>query len=173
MQEDTCIPDMERIYNDYFPMVYNYVFYRLLHRHNTEDIVSHVFMKIFANLQKYDPAKSALKTWIMRITERTLIDYYRKQRPVISLDGDDSVIENSLSVHFDEQYEAFSSPNRQALVNAMKQLSERDHLFVYYKYYQGITNREIARRMGLNENTVSAALSRARQKLKVILENEI
>ena len=112
--------EKEKIYNDYFPMVYNYVFYRLLHRHNAEDIVSTVFMKVFFNLHRYDAEKSSMRTWIMRITERSLIDYYRKLRPSVSLDSAENCAEGVLCVDFDEQYESFCSPTRQALVNALK-----------------------------------------------------
>ena len=40
-------------------------------------------------------------------------------------------------------------------------MSERERMFIcYYKYYLNITNREIARRMNMNENTVSSVLAR-------------
>ena len=164
---------MEEIYENYFSIVYNYVFYRLLHRANTEDIVSLVFMKVFQYRQRYDVERGTLKTWILRITENTLNDFYRKQRPTMSLDHVENGLSSTLSINFDEQYEQICSPDRQALLNALRELPERDHMFIYYRYYLNITNREIARRMGMKENTVSAVLSRARHKLRGILEKEI
>lgn len=165
--------DMEEVYNEYFSPVYNYVFYKLLNRENTEDIVSQVFMKVCAHLPSFDPAKASLKTWIFRITDHALIDFYRRQRPSLSFDNEESGLENTLSVHFDEQYDRQVEPMRQAIFAALRQLPERDRMFIYYKYYQNITNREIARRMNMNENTVSAIMARARQKLKGILAEEL
>ena len=167
------LPDMEAVYHEYFPLIYNYVFYRLLNRENTEDIVSQVFMKVLRNLNSFDPGKASLKTWIYRITDHALIDFYRRKRSVLSIDHEESGLENEMKVHFDEQYEQIASPVRKTVFAALEQLSERERIFVYYKYYQNITNREIARKMNMNENTVSAIIARARKKLQGILKEEL
>ena len=164
---------MEEVYNEYFSPVYNYVFYKLLNRENAEDVVSQVFMKVCSHLSAFDPAKASLKTWIFRITDHALIDFYRKQRPSLSIDHEESGLENVLSVHFDEQYDRQVEPTRQAVLAALRQLPERDRTFIYYKYYLNITNREIARWMNMNENTVSAIMARARQKLRGLLADEV
>ncbi|MBQ7850935.1 MAG: RNA polymerase sigma factor [Clostridia bacterium] len=173
MTNRSGLPDMEKVYNEYFSPVYNYVFYKLLNRENTEDVVSQIFMKVCSHLSSFDPARASLKTWIFRITDHALIDFYRKQRPSLSFDNEESGLDNVLCVHFDEQYDRQIGPERQAVLAALRQLPERDRTFIYYKYYLNITNREIARRMGMNENTVSAVIARARQKLRGILAEEV
>ena len=167
------MPDMEEIYNEYFSSVYNYVFYKLLNRENTEDIVSQVFEKVLMKLGTYDPDKASVKTWIFRITENTLIDFYRKRRPMLSIDQEESGLENELYVHFDEQYDQVMEPERKMVLEALTQLPERERTFIYYRYFENITNREIARRMDMNENTVSAVMARARKKLKDILGDSV
>lgn len=167
------LPDMEQVYATYFSPVYNYVFYKLLDRQNTEDVVSQVFMKVCGHLHAFDAEKASLKTWIFRITDHVLIDFYRRQRPSLSIDHEESGLENVLFVHFDEQYDRQVEPTRQAVLAALRQLPERDRTFIYYRYYLNITNREIARRMGMNENTVSAIMARARQKLKGLLADDV
>ena len=165
--------DMEQVYNDHFPAVYNYVFYRLLNRENTEDIVSQVFMKVVGSLHTFDPRRASLKTWIFRIADHALIDFYRRPRPGGSIDHEESGLENVLSVHFDEQYEQTVAPRRRAVLQALRQLSGRERMFIYYRYYLNITNREIARRLNMNENTVAAVMARARTRLKSLLAEEI
>ena len=34
--------DFEKIYDEYFPKIYNYIFYRLMSREDTEELVSEV-----------------------------------------------------------------------------------------------------------------------------------
>lgn len=173
MGDQQKVWSMEEVYETYFSDVYNYVFYKLLNRENAEDIVSQVFMKVMNHLARYDAGKSSMRTWIFRIADNTLIDFYRKQKPTVSYDNEESGLQNVLSVHFDEQYDKYYSPQRQAVLEALKSLPERDRMFIYYKYYLNITNREIARRMNMNENTVAAVLSRARQRLKNVLKDEL
>ena len=166
-------PSMEEVYNDYFSAAYNYVFYKLLNRENTEDIVSQVFLKVLSHLNAYDPSKASLKTWIFRITDHTLVDFYRKQRPGVSFDHEETGLENVLFVSFEEQYDQELAPERQAVFAALRQLPERERTFIYYRYYLNISNREIARRMNMNENTVSAIMARARKKLKGIVAEDL
>lgn len=165
--------NMGDVYQTYFPMIYNYVFYKILNRENTEDIVSQTFVNVMNHLSNYDAEKASVKTWIFRIADNVLIDFYRKQKPNISYDNEESGLDRVLSVDFDDQYDKYYSPERQILLSALKGLPERDRTFIYYKYFQNITNREIARRMNMNENTVAAVLARARQKLRVVLANEL
>ena len=164
---------MEEIYQLYFPMIYNYVFSRMMHRADTEDIVSHIFMKVFSNLRRFDPEKSAMKTWIFRIAQNVMIDHYRKQRASLSLDSCVDAVPDEVQVHFDEQYEHFCQSRRQMIFEALRQLPERDRMLVYYRYYLHVSNREIARMLGMKENTISAALYRARVKLRDLLADEM
>ena len=166
-------PDMAAVYEQYFPVVYNYVYYRLLNRTATEDIVSQVFLKVVQHLHNFNPAKASMKTWLIRIADRTLIDHYRRQRPTISYDQEDTGLQNTLNVHFDEEYDRIVNPRRRMVLEVLQTLPERDRQFIYYKYFLGVTNREIALRLNMNENTVSAVLARARNKLKLILEDQI
>jgi len=173
MQNQRNKLNMEEVYNTYFSMIYNYIFYKLLHKANTEDVVSQIFMKVCRHLDRFDPEKASLKTWIFRIANNTLTDFYRRQRPTVSYSHDETGLENVLHIHFDDQYEQECEPTRRIVLDALRQLSERDRTFVYMKYFLNITNREIARRMDMNESTVSAVLARARKKLKTILADEI
>ena len=172
MEDHRKMPDMEEVYNTYFPVIYNYVYYKLLNRENTEDIVSQVFMKVVRHLNRFDAEKASLKTWIFRITDNTLTDYYRKQRPQVSMNDEACGLDNILHVNFEDQYERKYSSARAAVNEALKTLPEKERMFIYYKYYLGITNREIARQMNMNENTVSAILARTRKKLKDVLADE-
>lgn len=164
---------IEAVYKQYFPMVYNYVYYKLLNRENCEDIVSQVFMKVLKNLHLFDAEKASMKTWLFRIADHAIVDFYRRQKPSGSYDDEELGLENLLSVDFEEEYDRILNPKRRMLLAALKELPERDRTFIYYKYFLNITNREIAARMEMNENTVSAVMARARGKLKKILEDQM
>ena len=166
-------PKMDDVYEEYFPIVYNYVYYKLLNRENTEDLVSQIFMKVMQHLHRYDPKKASMKTWLLRIADHALIDFYRRQKPILSYSQEESILENTLQIYFEDEYARILSPERKQVLDALKTLPERDRTFIYYKYFLGITNREIARRLEMNENTVSAVIARARTKLKSILADSI
>lgn len=167
---DRPLVTLEEIYEEFFPKIYNYFFYRLLHKEETEDLVSQVFVKIAEHLDRYDPHKARLSTWIYRIAENTLTDYFRTRKAPLSYDHEENGLESKLTVEFEEQYEKIASPKRRAVFSALAQMGERDRTIVYYAYFRGMSYREIAKKMQMGESTLASALMRAKQKLKTHLE---
>lgn len=156
--------DFEKIYNEYFPKIYNYIFYRLMSREDTEELVSEVFLKVVGNLEQFDSEKAQFKTWIYRIAQNTLIDFYRTRKPEASLD--DENVDWEPSVDFEAQLESITSPKRRAIYQALTKLKERERMIIYYRFFEGYTNREIAKLLQMNESTVGTVLNRALKKLK-------
>ena len=66
----------ERTYREYFPKIYNYIFYRLLSREDTEDVVSVIFMKAARSAETFDESRASLRTWLCRIAQNALIDFF-------------------------------------------------------------------------------------------------
>lgn len=159
-------PVFEEVYETYFSRVYNYIFYRTLHKEYTEDIVSDIFMKVFINMDSYDSKKASLSTWIFRIAEHTLIDFYRTRKVHSNLD--DQI--NLLSVDFEKQYEGITNDSRRELYLLLTQLNERQRTILYLKYYNEMTNREIAEITGINASTVGTIHQRAIESLRKIAD---
>ncbi|MGX8695698.1 MAG: RNA polymerase sigma factor, partial [Prevotella sp.] len=71
---------LERYGNDVFAQVARLV--PVLE--NAEEVYQDVFVKVFMNIDKYDEAKSSLKTWISRIVYHESISFLRhKSMPTI------------------------------------------------------------------------------------------
>lgn len=154
----------EAMYREYFPKVYNYIFYRVLSRQIAEDIVSEIFMKIARSARSYDEKKAALSTWIWRIAKNALTDYFRARKVHAGID--DVLGDPALSVDFEDQLSAISSDERKALYRVLAQLPERERLIIYYKFFEEKNNRQIAMILDMNESTVGTVLSRTLKKLQ-------
>lgn len=152
----------EEMYQEYFPKIYNYIFYRVLSREETEDIVSDIFFKVAKNAKAFDRNKASFKTWIFTIAQNTLTDHYRKKRlKVVSYEqaGTEPVID------FESQLEQISSEKRRAVFRELTTLKEKERLIIYYKFFEEYTNRRIAEILDMNESTVGTVLSRTLKKL--------
>lgn len=156
--------DFETIYRQYFPKLYNYIFYRILSKEDAEDIVSNIFMKVANHLEKFDPKKASFSTWIYRIAKNTLIDFYRARKIDLSLDNEAAGV--VVPVDFEEQLEQIASPRRQAIYEELSKLKERERLIVYYKFFEGCNNRQLAAMLDMNESTVGTVLARTLKKLR-------
>lgn len=169
MANDTI--DLEELYRSYFPKIYNFFFYKLLHREDAEDLTAKTFLKIAEHLHTYHSEKAKAGTWAWRIAENTLNDFYRTQKRHLSTDDEQEALAQALSVSFDEQYEQIASPKRRALYAALRQLPERDRMLVCYKYLLGWSYHEIAEKLQINESTLASALQRAKEKLRKYLKD--
>ena len=152
----------ERMYREYFPKLCNYIFYRLLSREDTEDVVSVIFMKAARSAETFDESQASLRTWLCRIAQNALIDFFRAKKRTVSLDDETAGV--VLPVDFEEQAEQISSEKRRVIYRELMKLRERERLIVYYKFFEGYHNRETASLLGMNESTVGTVLSRTLKK---------
>lgn len=164
MNEFSHSCNLERMYEEYFSKVYNYVFYRILNKEQTEDIVSDVFLKVAENISRYDSKKASFNTWIFTIVRNTLTDYFRLRKIGISIDDEENPVH--LSVDFEMQCNLIEDETLKELYRALTQIDNRTRDIIVMKHFEGLTNREISKRLGLNESTVSTIYLRGLKKLR-------
>lgn len=163
------VVDIELVYQTCFSKVYNYFFYRLLHRETAEDLTSRTFLRMLERLYTYDAERGKVEPWLLRMAERVLIDYYREGNPALSLDSGLAV---EPSVTFEEEYQKILPPRSRSLYRALAQLPERDRTLLYRKYLLEESYHQIAGDLQMNESTLASALQRAKVKLKRQLEQD-
>lgn len=134
-------PDMEQIYLEYQPRIARYVAARVSNRADAEDVVSCVFTKVLANLDKFDAQRGSFATWVYAIARNQVIDYYKKPR----------------AVPWPEDFEpgavelpADADGALAGLADALERLPERQRSAVILYYYAGLNHREIAERLGVS-----------------------
>ena len=158
----------KKFVNDVSPVVYHVLNKTLsvtgYGTKDTGDILQDVFFKLcrhnFQLLRTYDPNRSRLSTWVAVIARNIAIDYLRRQRPVtVSLDNVPEQKDTEphepepVAIPFDRL------PPRQMLI--MKLLYERD-----------LTVREVARILGIKEQTVRSARHKAIATLRSLLRQK-
>lgn len=153
----------EDMYHEYFPKIYNYIFYRILSREDTEDIVSDIFLKVAKNACSFDPDRATFATWIYNIAKNTLTDHYR-QKKVMCVSYEDADAASIADV--EAQLKQINSDRRKVIFKELSLLKEKERLVIYYKYFEGYSNRQIADLLDMNESTVGTVLSRSLKKLR-------
>jgi len=64
----------ELLYTKYKQVITRYLRYKKYNIFDLEDCVSEILIKIFTNLNKYDPSKSAFSTWVITIINNHAIN---------------------------------------------------------------------------------------------------
>ncbi len=153
-----------RLYEQYLPKVFRYISYRITDKHMAEDLTSTVFEKALTKFRTYSSEKAGFSTWIFSIARNTLIDHYRvnQKDPNVPLESAVPVPAESTSI---EEKMARDEECR-ILEMCLHQLSTNEQEIISLKFGAEMTNRQIARMIGLSESNVGIIVYRAVRKLR-------
>ncbi|MCA0446887.1 MAG: sigma-70 family RNA polymerase sigma factor [Bacteroidetes bacterium] len=159
--------------------LFNTIFRYLGNREDAEDIVQDAFVKVYLNVDRYDPAFRA-STWIYTIAlNLARSSYKRKNRWLIltsalKRDDDDqdfmeSVADWSLSPEFfiDNQHQL------DVIEKALGKINPVFREAVILRDMDGLSYEEIAVIMSLNLGTVKSKINRGRALLKLAIQQEL
>ena len=146
---------------------------RLCSSEEIEDCVSHVFVEVVTNIDRFDSSKGSLKSYISVIAKRTAINAFNRisYRRNISVSADDEETVMPVSAENpadDVQKKLF----RQHLWDIVESLGEPDSSIIVYQYFYDMKVSDIAKKLLMTAAAVQKRSLRARQKLKGILEKE-
>jgi len=148
-------------------------------RHQAEDLAQDVFLRVYRARKRYLP-EAKFSTWLYTIANNVARNSHRTlaRRPEVHLTSRDSrgLAQNPL-----EQLVAAASgqlPTRQLdkfetveiVQLAVQSLNERQRMAVLLAKFEGMSYAEIANIMDLSPQAIKSLLSRARNKLREILE---
>lgn len=125
-----------------------------------EDVVQDIFLKIHTRMHTLRTIDS-LPSWVYRIAQNAVIDYYRQQRPHDALPVD-------LEVEHEERDEV-----QQVLSSCasalLQQLSASSREALTLTDVEGMTQQAFAHRLGLSPSGAKSRVQRARAQLKALL----
>ena len=149
------------VYSLYYNKVFGYVLNRVHSRADAEDITSEVFLKVFSKSDEFDLHRSGASTYIFRVMQTTLADFYRKNKIVYT-----SLEEVSDEIDETENLDELLT----SLDDALDILNERELAIVILHYYHGLSHKEVAKKMQLSYVNVRQICHVALEKLRKELE---
>ena len=171
----------DRIYKENYQKIFNFIYSKIQNRENSEDIASLVFEKAFKGIDTFQWEGVSIESWLYRIARNALIDYYRyegRRKKDISINSKDVANENSEIQDSISDNEPFiedvlaRSDEEIKLYKIIRLFDEKDQYMIYYKYFEDLTNKEIAVIMDMTETNVSTKLMRLRSKIKKEIEKQ-
>lgn len=142
---------------------------------DAEDLTQDVFLKVYRNLQGFDPAKGAFTTWLTSVTRNLLVDHFRRTRQERSTDsldapaqedGEGPTMAERLADTRPGQMQRLAQMELRARVqHALKHLSPELREAVILRDLQDMDYKEIATVLRVPEGTVKSRISRGRGEL--------
>ena len=153
----------ERIYIEFKDKVARYVRGKIGNEHDSEDVVSDVFVKVFNGLSDFDENKASLSTWIFTITRNAVIDYFRASKQFCELPEE-------LCSEDDTEQNLINTEMLERLASALERLNERERDIIILRYYSGRTLKDIAEAMGISYSYTKLLHSNALKALKKYID---
>ena len=154
---------LQHVYDAYLPRIYGYVAARIDNRHDTEDVVSEVFLKTAAQLERLrSDQPEVLTTWLFTVARNTIHDYYRRKSPMLV---PYDILEDTPANGLSPEAALSQTENSTHLRQLLRTLSPRRQEVIILKFFAGLRNQEIATVLELDERTVASHLSRGLQDL--------
>ena len=161
----------EQLYTRYSNILYATAMKFLKEDADAQDVVQDVFIQIWDKAKLYDPAKGKPLTWALTMTRNRSIDRIRAIQRRTRLRDDfekETVADESTGIR-----EALSgvdaSERTQILRDAVARLSPEQRKVIDLAFFGGLTQSEIADRLGEPLGTVKARARRGLMKLKELL----
>jgi len=151
----------ENVWQEFNIKLKQFIIKRVPDEQSAEDILQDVFVKIHTHIEMLKDGHK-LQSWIYQITRNAVYDYYRDRRIIagipemFDLPEEPGVndVERMLALSLREMVNCLPDVYRQALI-----LTE----------YEGLTQKELAQRLGLSFSGAKSRVQRAREKLRAML----
>ena len=153
--------------------VFNAAFRLLGQREDAADVTQDTFLQAYRALDSFQQDKP-LAPWLCRIAINLALNRLKRQRPVLSLDGDqDKPGPEIPDASVEPQAELLRTERQQILRQAILALPLEQRVVIELRHFQEQSYDEIAASLDISLANVKSRLFRARQRLKQILEKRL
>lgn len=120
----------------------------------TEDLMQETYMKMIKNIHQYKRGKN-FNAWLLQIAKNTALDYYRKEKRIVTVDPQDNAFEGSVSSN--EEY---------LVLDMIKNLDEEEKRIVLLRVVSNTKFKDISKLVDKPIGTVLWIYNKALNKLK-------
>jgi RNA polymerase sigma-70 factor (ECF subfamily) len=157
------------LFGYYAPRVKSYLMRLGADAASAEEITQDVMVTVWRKAGLFDRKQASVSTWIFRIARNRRIDVFRRtKRP--DLDPEEPMILPAAMEAPEARYEAGMAETR--VRDAMKDLPAEQLDMLKLAFYEGLSHREIAEKLGLPLGTVKSRIRLAFLKMKAKLGDE-
>jgi RNA polymerase sigma-70 factor (ECF subfamily) len=157
----------EKLYRRYARAVFGLALRRLGDRGRAEDAVQETFVSIWRSAGTYRPERGPGAPWIYGVARNAVVDRARARREEAAETPETA----SLEAQPDEEAEA--AWVRWRVHRALEALPESEREVIALAYWSGLSQSEVAERLGIPLGTVKTRTRSALRRLADVLDGEL
>lgn len=156
----------EQIWEEFSSALRSFISRRVSNSSQIEDILQDVFIKIHSNIDSLKE-DTKIRSWVYQITRNTIIDYYRKQNIKFE-DIDEIHLEDEGGINNINNMIELEPTQKVAagLKGMIDDLPQKYSQALYLVEFEGLTQVELAKKLGISVSGAKSRVQRGRQLLK-------
>ena len=135
-----------------------------------QDVVQEVFLTLWRDASRFDPARGGFSTWLLSMTHHKAVDAVRREENLRKRRTAAEVLDGRASDGPEVDDEVWSLLRRARVRQALATLPEPQREALGLAYFGGYTQREIAGLTGIPLGTVKTRMLAGMRKLRDALE---
>lgn len=155
------------LYNNYSGALFGVINKIIQSDDDANDLLQDTFLKIWRNIDNYDPSKGSIFTWMMNIARNLSIDRVR------SADFRDSSqnisMEQNIIYQVDSEHQTVMDVDSIGLRKVVDNLKPEYRQLIELVYYKGYTQAEVSEEYGIPLGTVKTRIKAAVGNLRAML----
>jgi len=156
----------ERLYKNFYRAMIALCLRYTKNETDAVEVLNTGFLKVFKNIQRYDPVQASLYTWIRTIVINSCIDFIKsKHRVEVSHELDEEII-------VDIPADVVSKMKAADILQMVRSLPQATQAVFNLYVMEGYNHREIATLLKISEGTSKWHLSEARKLLQQMIKKE-
>jgi RNA polymerase sigma-70 factor (ECF subfamily) len=157
---------MVDLYDRYGKLIFSVILRAVQSTPTAEDLTQETFLRVWTRIHTFDAARGNLQGWLVTVARNRAFDYLRSQQSSITL-ATSNLDDLEKAGHF---YSELDQSDRIAKQNAVAQalnlLPDEQRQVIHLTHYEGMTQTEIAERLGKPLGTVKGLVRGALKKLR-------
>jgi RNA polymerase sigma-70 factor (ECF subfamily) len=158
------------IYHRFVQAIFRLAYGVLLDQQDAEEVAQDTFVYALRNLKRYEPGRSAFRTWLYTIAiSRCRNKRRRKWLPTLTLAD---FAERQASTEPPLEAIAEAQNRREVVLDALHKLSPKLREAVVLRYFDGLSYREMAEVLSCPQKTAESRVRLAHDALYSLLDNQ-
>jgi RNA polymerase sigma-70 factor (ECF subfamily) len=145
---------MKDLYDRYGRVTYSVVLAIVRDAASAEDLVQETFLRVWNRIQAFQPGRGALGPWLLAIARNRAIDHVRSSASRIDRNAYELDVREHPSLFVDMEREVMNTDHARLIRAAMAKLNPNQRKVIELAYYEGLSQTEMAERMGEPLGTV-------------------
>lgn len=160
-------PDaMADLYDRFARLAYSVVLAIVHDTGVAEDLVQETFLRVWNRVHAFEAGRGALGPWLLAIARNRAIDHLRSLAARMDRNAYELDVREHPSLFIDMEREVLNTDHAQLIRKAIAKLSANQQKVIELAYYEGLSQTEMAERMGEPLGTVKTWVRTALKQLR-------